>query len=157
MKTEILRALRAEAQNWWAHKDLRAAGRIDEARARERTSIRGTVESLRAALTTHDAYVCCGRGGTTVHYGGTTISSHGSLKHFAMARIAIVLGLPFVDTQPVANPIRLIGLPLVAGTSEVDPKPWGPMSRVPLTEYAARARALGAVTLNMPSQEVSNA
>lgn len=155
MRCMILRALRAEARAWWAHKDLRAAGRHKEARARENASIKSNVRVLRAALATEGAHVSQGRGGTTIHYArGCTLKSYAPVNQFAAARIAICLGVPFIDTRSVAHPRRLIGLPLVAVGEPQDPEPWGAFSRAPLDVYARRAAELGAQITNLDMHSV---
>ncbi|MBM9595095.1 hypothetical protein [Roseitranquillus sediminis] len=155
MRTAILRALRAEARDWWAHRDLQRRGLANEAARRERASVRSHLEVIRKALTTRDAYVSAGRGGTTVHFGrGSTLSSYGRLEHMAAARVLIALGLPFIDTNPVEDKWQLVGLPLVATGMEPDDPPWGSMGYAPLAVYAARAKALGAVIVNLEVDEV---
>ena len=148
MNTCILRALRAEAKMWWAHKNLRDAGQIKEAQKRERNSIRSQLQTIRKTLASSNAYISCGRGGTCIHAKNMTVSSYGSLKHFATARVLIALGVPFVDTNPVPNPIRLISLPLVAVGRDPDPGPWTSMSYAPLDAYLRGALILGAKVIN---------
>ena len=155
MRTAIQRALRAEARDWWAHRELREFGHAREAARRERASVRSHLEVIRKALTTRDAYVSAGRGGTTVHFArGSTLSSYERPEHMATARVLIALGLPFIDTNPVEDPWALIGLPLVATGIAPDDPPWGSMSYAPLATYAARAKALGAVIVNLEVDEV---
>ena len=150
MNTIILRALRREAQLWWAHKDLRSAGRTTEAQNRERESIRSQLSTIRRTLESSNAYISAGRGGTCIHAKNMTVSSYGSLKHFATARVLIALGVPFVDTNPVEHPTRLIGLPLVAVGRDADPAPWTSLSYAPLEAYLRGALLLGATVINLP-------
>lgn len=49
MDTTILRALRADAREWWWHRQLRQQGHVAEARALERADVRANVRTLRAA------------------------------------------------------------------------------------------------------------
>lgn len=150
MKCCILRVLRSESQDWWAHKDLRSAGKYSEAAARERESIRSSIRTIKQMLNTQDAYVSKGRGGTTLHYGrGSTVRSYGGLEHFASARIAVCLGLPFIDTTTVRAPEQLIGLPMVAVGEEPETQPITWLSLVRLSEYARRASAIGAIVVNI--------
>lgn len=135
MKTIILRALRGEAQSWWAHKNLRKSGRIEDAQRRERQNIRSQIEIIRKSLASSDAYVSAGRGGTCIHAENTTVSTYGGLKHFATARVLICLGMPFVDTNPVSNPVKLISLPMVAVGKPAEPEPWSALSYAPLAVY----------------------
>jgi len=157
MNTIILRALRGEAQSWWAHKDLRKSGRIAEAQQRERKSIRSQIEIIRKTLASSNAYISAGRGGTCIHAENTTVSSCGGLKHFATARVLICLGLPFVDTNPVRNPVKLISLPMVAVGKAAETAPGGALSYAPLAEYLRQAKALGAMVVNFEwtGQEMS--
>ena len=148
MKICILSALRAEAKAWWAHKNLRAAGQTETARARERDSVRSQIQTIRKTLASSNAYISCGRGGTCIHAKNTTVSSYGNLKHFATARVLIALGVPYVDTNPVENPYKLIGLPLVAVGRATDPEPWTSISYAPLEIYLQRALKLGARVIN---------
>lgn len=148
MNTIILRVLRGEAKSWWAHQDLRNAGKTKEAQARERQSIRHQTDTIRKTLASNNAYISCGRGGTTIHAKNMTVSSYGSLKHFATARVLIAMGVPFVNTHLVANPIQLIALPLVAVGRDPEPEPWTSMSYAPLDVYLKRAQSLGASVAN---------
>ena len=152
MNVWLLHKLRADARAWWYHRTLRDRGEHTEAGARERASIRSNVDVIRKTIATSGAYVSTGMGGTTIHYGrGCSLSSHSRLEHFPAAEILVEIGLPLVDTRPVANKWRLIDLPLVAVGHDPDPAPWSSMSYAPLDEYAARARALGAVVVNLSS------
>ncbi|WP_375262508.1 hypothetical protein [Palleronia sp.] len=149
MNVWILRKLRTATRAWWAHVALRQRNEIEEAASRERQSIRSNLDIIRKTLASNGAYISTGVGGTTVHYSrGCTLSSYGRLEHMAVAQVLVQIGLPLVDTRSVANKARLIGLPLVAVGHEPDPAPWTSMSYAPLTEYAARAKALGAVVVN---------
>jgi hypothetical protein len=150
MKVWILRRLRAETRAWWAHAALRHRGETAEAASRERQSIRSNLDILRKTIANAGAYVSTGIGGTTIHYArGCTLSSHGRLEHFATARILVEIGLPLIDTRPVSEKHRLLSLPLVAVGHDPDPEPWTSLSYAPLCVYAARARTLGARTLNI--------
>ena len=150
MNVWILRRLRAETRAWWAHVALRERGEIAEAASRERQSIRSNLDTLRKTITTPGAYVSTGIGGTTIHYArGCTLSSYSGLEGFAVAELLVEIGTPLIDTRPIVNKHRIIGLPLVAIGHEPDPEPWRSMSYAPLCVYAARAAALGARTRNI--------
>lgn len=151
MNVWILRRLRAETQKWWAHVALRERGETEEARARERISMRSDLDVIRKTLANPGTYISCGVGGTTIHYArGCTLRSYSPLEQFATALILVEIGLPFVDTRPARAKHRLIGLPLVAVGHDPDPEPWSSMSYAPLEEYGIRARSLGAVLANWP-------
>lgn len=150
MNVWILRRLRAETREWWAHVALRQRGEIAEATMRERRSIRSNLDVIRKTLANAGAYVSTGIGGTTIHYArGCALSSYTPLEQFAVARILVEIGLSLVDTWPVANAWRLLDLPLVAVGHDPDAEPWTGMSYAPLCVYAARAAALGARTENI--------
>ena len=154
MKPCILRRLRAETRAWWAHLALRRRGEIAEAAARERRSIRSDLDILRKTLATEGAYVSTGIGGTTIHYArGCTLPSYSRLEDFAAAQLLVEIGVPLIDTRPVEAKHRLVGLPLVAVGHDPDPAPWSGLSYAPLAEYAARARALGAVVVNLGASQ----
>ncbi len=150
MNVWILRALRGDARGWWAHRELRGRGDIEEAARRERASMRSSLDVIRKALATRNAYVSTGRGGTTVHFGrGATLSSYGQFDQMVTAQVLVRMGLPFIDTNPVENPWALVGLPMVAvGIADDDP-PWHAMAYAPLAVYAARAKDLGAIVRNV--------
>ncbi|PZX14233.1 hypothetical protein LX81_03032 [Palleronia aestuarii] len=156
MKVWILRRLRAETRAWWAHLALRQRGEIAEAAARERASVRSDLDVIRKTRANPGAYVSCGIGGTTIHYArGCTLSSYSPLEHVATAQVLVEMGLPLIDTRPVVNKHRIIGLPLVAVGHDPDPEPWRSMSYAPLCVYAARAAALGARTRNIKLVDLS--
>ncbi len=151
MNAWILRTLRADARAWWYHTALRDRGETGEAEARERAAIRSDLDVIRKTLATRGAYVSTGAGGTTIHYAkGCTLQGYARLRHMAVARVLVEIGLPLIDTTPVADTGRLINLPRVAVGHDPDPEPWTGLSYAPLGAYAARARALGAVVANWP-------
>lgn len=139
----LYRLLNQDAKAWWHHKDLRKAGRHEEARKKERESIRSTVQSLRSAQ-----YLGIGRGGWNLHCGPMTVSHYGGIEQ-ATCQACLRLGIPIVDTTSVPDEIvwELVKLPMVA-RGEPDPEPWGSMSYAPLSYYAHKARGLGATIYN---------
>ena len=156
MKVWILRRLRAKTREWWAHVALRQRGEIEEAASRERQSIRMDLDVIRKTLANTGTYISTGIGGTTIHYArGCTLSSYSPLEDFAVAQVLVEIGVPLIDTRPVVNKYRLIGLPLVAIGHDPDPAPWTGFSYAPLCVYAARAAQLGARTLNIVPADVS--
>lgn len=53
MNTLILSLLRHDATSWWYHRKLREMGDVDEAKARERASIRSSCQLLRLTVEEH--------------------------------------------------------------------------------------------------------
>jgi hypothetical protein len=150
MQTEILRALRAEAQSWWRHRELRRTDGLDEARRLERQTISRDVGYLRAALNNPNAYVSCGGGGTILHLGLTTVSLYAPVECFPLASLAVRLGTPLIDCRPVRDIIVFANLPKVTLDGQIDPEPWTASSRVSLLTYLDAAERLGARLVNDP-------
>ena len=150
MNIEVLRVLRADATAWWRYRELRRSGNVEEAKRRERASIRRDLGYLRKALSNPNAYVSCGGGGTILHLGLSWVSLYASVERFPLAHIAVRLGVPMVDIRPVKDVIALAKLPRVTMDGQIDPEPWGSSSRVPLTAYLNAAERLGACIVNDP-------
>jgi hypothetical protein len=150
MQTEVLRVLRAEAQSWWRHQELRRTCGLDEARRLERQAIRRDVDYLRAALNNPNAYLSCGGGGTILHLGLTTVSLYAPVERFPLASLAVRLGTPLIDCRPVRDIIAFANLPRVTVDGQIDPEPWTSSSRVSLLAYLDAAERLGARIINDP-------
>ena len=150
MQTEVLRALRADAQSWWRHRELRRTGGLDEARQIERQAIRRDVNYLRTALNNPNAYVSCGGGGTILHLGLITVSLYVPAERFPLASLAVRLGTPLIDCHTVRDIIAFANLPKVTMDGAVDPEPWTSSSRVSLLAYLDLVERLGAHIVNDP-------
>jgi hypothetical protein len=118
-----LRLLRADAQSWWRHRELRGSSELEEARRLERINIRRDVGYLRAALNNPNAYVSCGGGGTILHLGLQTVSLYAPVERFPLASLAVRLGTPLIDCRPVRDIITFANLPKVTMDVAVDPEP----------------------------------
>lgn len=150
MQTEVLRVLRAEAQSWWRHRELRRTGGLDEACRLERQAIRRDVGYLRAALNNPNAHVSYAGRGTILHLGLTTISLFAPVEHFPLASLAVRLGTPLIDCHSVHDIIAFANLPKVTMDGRTDPEPWTSSSRVSLLTYLNAAERLGARIVNDP-------
>ena len=150
MQTEVLRLLRADAQSWWRHRELRRTGGLDEARRQERQTSRRDLGYLRATLNNPNAYVSCGGGGTILHLGLTTVSLYAPVERFPLASLAVRLGTPQIDCRPVRDIIAFANLPRVTVDGQIDPEPWTSSSRVSLLTYLDAAERLGARIFNDP-------
>jgi hypothetical protein len=113
-------------------------------------TIRLDVGYLRAAINNPNAYVSCGRGGTILHLGLTTVSLYAPVECFPLASLAVRLGTPLIDCRPVRDIIAFANLPRVTMDGEVDPEPWTSSSRVSLLTYLDAAERLGARIVNDP-------
>ncbi len=150
MQTEVLRVLRADAQSWWRHRELRRSGYLDEARRLERQTIRRDIGYLRAAIDNPNAYVSCGGGGTILHLGLTTVSLYAPVERFPIASLAIQLGTPLIDCRPIHDITAFANLPKVTMDGALDPEPWTSSSRVSLLTYLDAIERLGARIVNDP-------
>ena len=148
MQTEVLRVLRAEAQSWWRHRELRRTDGLDEALRLERQTIRRDIGYLRAALNNPNAYVSCGGGGTILHLGLTTVSLYAPVERFPLASLAVRLGTPLIDCRPLRDIIAFANLPKVTRDGRIDPEPWTSSSCISLLTYLDAAERLGARIVN---------
>lgn len=134
MNVTILKLLRAEARSWWANTTPEDVHK----------SVRSHLETLRRAVSTSDAYIHCGRGGTSLHLLNSIISWPGPVEKWETAQAAHLLGVPLIDTRTCPNPHELLSLPLCTPGREPDPEPYNWLSYVPLSVYINKAQALGA-------------
>ncbi|MBY5933103.1 hypothetical protein KUV51_08860 [Tateyamaria omphalii] len=153
MQTRILRVLRATANSWWRHKELRRTGQVDLARRLERETIRRDLGYIRLATTLPNAHVVCGEGGTFIHLGWTTVSTYAPIECFPLAALAVALGVPVLGIRPVTDVIALAKLPrIVRGPSDEDATGHSP-TRVSLATYFDLIEPLGALITNDPRQQ----
>ena len=150
MQTEVLRVLRAEAQSWWRHRELRRTGDLDEACRLERQTILRDLGYLRTAINNPNAYVTCSGGGTILHLGLTAVSLYAPVERFPLASLAVRLGTPLIDCRPVRDIITLANLPRVTMDGQINSEPWTASSRVSLLTYIDAAERLGARIVNDP-------
>ena len=102
MQTGVLRVLRAIAASWWRHKEQRRTGQSAQARQLERETVLRDLGYLRQAATLPNAHVICGRGGTFIHLGWTTVSTFAPIERFPLAALAVARGTPF-DPSPMSS------------------------------------------------------
>ncbi len=150
MQTGVLRVLRATAAWWWRHKELRRTGRLELARQLERETVLRDLGYLRQAATLPNAHVICGKGGTFIHLGWTTVSTFAPIERFPLATLAVARGTPFIDIRTVTDVITVANLPRVARDGSVDRDSSGPGKSVSLTTYIDMVEALGARIANDP-------
>jgi hypothetical protein len=150
MQTDVLRALRATAASWWRHKELRRAGQTALAGRLERQAVLRDLGYLRQAASLPNAHVICGAGGTFLHLGCATVSTHAPIERFPLAALAVARGTPFIDIRPVTDVIAFANLPRVTRDGSVDPDPCGPGRSVSLTAYIDMVEKLGASIANDP-------
>ena len=150
MQTGVLRVLRAIAASWWRHKEQRRTGQSAQARQLERETVLRDLGYLRQAATLPNAHVICGKGGTFIHLGWTTVSTFAPIERFPLATLAVARGTPFIDTRPITDVIAFANLPRVARDGSVDPDFSGPGRSVSLTTYIDMVEQLGAWITNDP-------
>ena len=150
MQTGVLRVLRATAASWWRHKELRRTGQKRLAKRLERETVLRDLGHLRQAATLPNAHLICGKGGTFIHLGWTTVSSLAPIERFPLASLAVARGTPFIDIRPVTDVIAFANLPRMARDGSTDPDPCGPGRSVSLTTYIDMIEALGARIANDP-------
>ena len=150
MQTGVLRVLRATAASWWRHRELRRTGQTALAQRLERQTVLRDLGYLRQAATLPNAHVICRAGGTFLHLGCATVSTHAPIERFPVASLAVARGTPFIDIRPVTDVIAFANLPRVARDRSGDSEPWGADRSVSLTTYIDMVEALGARIANDP-------
>jgi hypothetical protein len=134
------------ARSWWYHKHLRRRDQAEDARRRERESIRSNARYLRESV-----YVSIGRYGWTAHAGSSRLSGHYPDLE-AVPRLAARVGLPVLDSRAIPEDllIQALRIPPAATEGEPDPPPWNWLSKAPLAHVAAEYKKLGATVWNVP-------
>ncbi|MDD9727590.1 hypothetical protein PVV74_19230 [Roseovarius sp. SK2] len=150
MQTGVLRVLRATAASWWRHRELRRTGQTALAQRLERQTVLRDLGYLRQAATLPNAHVICGAGGTFLHLGCATVSTHAPIERFPLATLAVARGTPFIDIRLVTDVIAFANLPRVTRDGSVDPDSSGPGKSVSLTTYIDMVEALGGRIANDP-------
>jgi hypothetical protein len=156
MQTDVLRALHATAASWWRHKELRRAGQTALAKRLEREAILRDLGYLRQAASLPYAHVVCGAGGTFLHLGWTTVSTHAPIERFPLAALAVARGTPFIDLRPVTDVMAYASLPRVLRDGSDAPAPSGASQSVSLATYIDMVEGLGAKIANDPRPCQSN-
>ena len=150
MQTGVLRVLRATAASWWRHKELRRTGQTGQALQLERETVLRDLGYLRQAATLPNAHVICGAGGTFLHLGCATVSTHAPIERFPLAALAVARGTPFIDLRPVTDVVAFANLPRVTRDGSLDPEHSGAGKCVSLTTYIDMVEGLGARIANDP-------
>lgn len=148
-KMIIYSILNQKAKSWWYHVELRAQGRIEEARRGERRLIRDSVRRLREARD-NGGWLTIARGGWALHYRhGARIEHYGGLDQ-PIPQACLLLGIPIIDrtTIPDDSVIGTLRFPMIGFAGHIDPEPWGSMSYAPLDYVARLYQGLGATVYN---------
>jgi hypothetical protein len=94
---DVLRLLFQNARAWWYHQRLREGGQVEEAREREKQSVREYAACIEEATVLHVGY----RGRWTLYRrGGGGLSGRGGLTDW-FVRAALRAGVPAFDTGAV--------------------------------------------------------
>jgi len=140
--------LDTKARLWWYNRELRDKGNTEEARKRERTSIKDSIRVLRQALA-NGGYCQVGRNGWTIYCAAhSTLSHYGGLDA-AMVQACIKVGIPVIDTLTIPDKdiAQTIKLPIIH-LGKCDKPPYGSMSYAPLNHVLPLYRELGATIYN---------
>ena len=142
--------LRVSAASWWRHKELRRTGQTGQAQRLERQTVLRDLGYLKEAASSPNAHVICGKGGTFLLLGWTTVSTFAPIERFPLATLVVSRGTPFIDIRPVTDVITFANLPRVARDGSGDSEPWDPGRSVSLTDYIDMVEKLGARIANDP-------
>lgn len=149
---KIYNAIRRDGKNWWYHKQLRSEGNIIEARKREHSSAKNSIQNIRDVIATK-GYFSIGPYGWslnigTVHTGTasckTTVSGYGDGEPYYSA--CLKYGVPIVDCRDTSLETRLQGIkiPLAAiGIDTPDIAPYSSLSRAPLAYVLDQYETIG--------------
>lgn len=146
--------LNQESKNWWYHRELRKRGETEEARKRERQSIKSTIETLRKAKK-NSGYGYVGRGGWSIYTtNGSSLSGHERDVNNATIQSAIRAGIVVINTLDIPEDSiwNTVSFPMI-GITEVDNprevgEPYGSMSYAPLDHVLSLYENLGATIYN---------
>jgi len=155
--------LNADAKAWWYHRKLRDEGKIDEARRRERQSIRRHVKTLRDTIEN--------KGWLTIAHSGqewtlqtgprSKVKGYGGLDSY-MGKCCMLLEIPVVDmtTVPEERLIEIVNCPIPhLGPSDPE-RPgggWGSLDFAPVGYVFERYAEIGATVLWSPRRPLSGA
>lgn len=146
--TTLYRLLNTEAKRWWYHAQLREHGATQEARKRERNSIKSTLKTIREAKK-NDGFLTLGRGGFTLHYSTNARLEGYDCDHWL--QVANVCKLPTIDSRsmPIGKVLEALRLPMASVGSPDNPDylPEAFQSK-PYREIAAQWERLGAKLYN---------
>lgn len=141
--------LNKDAMNWWHNIQLRKDGNIQEARQRERETIRRNVRNLRTAIE---------NGGWVEVYddrflfqirAGEQMSGLGKMDE-PIVVAALLVGITVIDHGPIMEK-NLFQLPMPNPWRADRGKSWGPMSLCPLWHYISEVEKMGATVHNKDS------
>ena len=150
MQTGVLRVLRATAASWWRHRELRRTGQTLLAQRLECQAVLRDLGYLRQAATLPNAHVICGKGGTFIHLGWTTVSTFAPIERFPLAALVVARGTTFIDIRPVSDAIAFANLPRVTRDGSVNRDHTDASRFVSLTTYIDMVEKLGASITNYP-------
>ena len=149
MKESVYGHLQQDAKTWWFNANLRASGKIAEARVNERVLIRSRVKSIRECKKS-GGYALVGMAGWIVYISQYhRVSGHDWNSDYILA--ARVAGVPVVDIRNVTgrNLVELLSLPVIGFPGDIDEFPWKSFDRAPLEYVAWRMMMLGADVYNV--------
>jgi len=140
--------LDTKARLWWYNIELRGRGNVDEARKRERASIRQSIRVLRQALA-NGGYCQVGRGGWVLYYTERLWLEHCGGINAEMVQACIKVGVPVINTLTISDRdiSETIGLSMIHLGKCGNP-PYNSMSYAPLAYVLPLYRALGATIYN---------
>jgi hypothetical protein len=148
--TTLYALLNRDAKAWWYHKQLRERGQTEEARKRERDSIKSDVDTLRKCIA-DGGYASIGRGGWGIHYHNGTLSGYGGIDSPEM-QACLMLGIPIVNTRDADISVAYLAckMPIIAVGKAPDAPPWHGMSYAPLDYVFGKLSEAGALVYNWP-------
>jgi hypothetical protein len=111
---------------------------------------------IEAAKRVPGGHLHIGRGGYTLHQGGSQLSGYDCE---AVKAVCIAAGLPVIDSRSVpfeAVAKLAVSGPMVAVDREPDPAPWHAYSYAPLRIVAAAYGRAGAEIFNIPAADLDD-
>ena len=138
-----------KARSWWYHKELRAKGNTQEARMKERQSIKSSLKALRETQT-NNGWLSIGRGGWTLNISpGHRMEHYGGLNE-PIPLACLLLGIPIIDSTTIPDDqiIKTVNFPMAHHTAQHKDS-YGPFDYAPLIDVAPMYAALGATLYHL--------
>ncbi len=140
--TSAYTLINTDCKAWWYHRQLREQGANQEARKRERKSIKSSVKTFREAQEYSCAHMYVGKGGMLFHYSPNARISGGNIPFYiAMCH---KFDIPVVDTRhlSIEKSVQTLKIPAVSETPDNPPYNW--LSYASIEYVFAKYRELGA-------------
>lgn len=140
--TSAYTLINTDCKAWWYHRDLRERNQHEEARKRERVSIKSIVRTFREAQKYTAAHMFVGKNGMLFNFSPNSRISGGNIPFYiAMCH---KFNIPVIDTRHLSSEksLETIKIPMISNTPDDPPYTW--ISYASMNYIFDRYRELGA-------------